>query len=57
MKNILFAAFVVVAANLVSCGYSNKASETADSSAVDTTLVDSVDTVSSDTVVAGSVAK
>lgn len=45
MKKILFVAFAMVAMSFASCGNSVKSTESADSTAVDTAVVDSVDTV------------
>lgn len=51
MKKILFAAFVVAAASFASCGNQTKSTVANDSTVVDTTVVDSVDTVAVDSIV------
>ena len=51
MKKILFAAVMVVALSFASCGNQTKSAEALDSTNVDTTVVDSVDTVAVDSIV------
>lgn len=50
MKKILFVAFVVLASSFASCGNQCKSSVGSDSTSVDTTVVDSVDSVVVDTI-------
>lgn len=50
MKNILFAAFLMVAVGFASCGKQTKSADAKDSTSVDTTVVDSIDSVAVDTI-------
>lgn len=51
MKKILFVAFVAIATSFASCGKQYNSNVGSDSTSVDTTVVDSIDTVGVDTIV------
>ena len=51
MKKILFAAVMVVVMTFASCGNQTKSAEALDSASVDTTVVDTIDTVAVDSIV------
>lgn len=50
MKKILFVAFVAIATSFASCGNQYNSNVQLDSTSVDTTVVNSIDTVGVDTI-------